>query len=923
MNFRMQTPAGFTSLIGQFIQDASGLPLASGSLIVTPTDANDYEIAAVAGGAGGAIAQTTFPIANGQVGPTGLLDSSQNWAGAYVSNAIYNVGDVVGYTPSGGTLGYYVNSVVGNNAAPNGSGWALLPNARGPWLADTALTRPTNISYRFVTQDSTGAQVSPAMKGVQFASTPTASYNIDTATPPGSAQAPYIQGPSGLTAYQIYQQNGGALSQTAWLNSLVGTQGAAGTASVVTSNGANGNFAVTGAASAQNLALASSVAVPANATTATFVEPRGVSVETSTFGSGWSVGNVPGQGGWTSWKGYALDHANAVRGIKQTNYFTLNNWAVGDTAGIYGYVNSTGGITAASDEGVTGINIEVQEWPSHFKGTIQSTTGIGDTQPVLTNFVNRNFTADGGVLMNISKGTISGNMTGLSVPVNTDATVGASGSTQTYLRAIPTNATLPLTTAWGYVAPGPDGYALDATGLPMDNSVSTTLTVTLLPIPGQTGLPPFAVGDPVLIAGESNCEQAQILAIQPPSNGIQSITLTRHYPQISLYIFRGGIAGQFISFDANLAFSGLRSSYNAVGSFDGSHLIYQTNNNGELGTQLPIAGAEAAKADGGPSSGFHLYPGAEVVGNRTVYDANCTLEFNTVAWAAGDSVECAHPKFFGGHGAWFTKSQYSPTVSSFGSPVFEVSMQGTGIGAGTNFLVVTNGNPDSFYNTSGGPLYRPVMAQITGSFDRAFSFLNAPNDVIVITNPPTVIAAATAGSNQITYTGFAPNIGVNDVFRFDGVLPAGTIITAIAGQVLTLSNAATQTVPHGNAYLKQAIYADAFGTFITSLPTGVIHIGQLQPDYLFANHISMTGGIFDADDNTYFTVSDFTLRASGNGSNVPTRNPKDNGPSIANTQYVDAAVAAAVQGVNASLQVTTPTGTKTLTITNGLITGLA
>jgi hypothetical protein len=38
---------------------------------------------------------------------------------------------------------------------------------------------------------------------------------------------------------------------------------------------------------------------------------------------------------------------------------------------------------------------------------------------------------------------------------------------------------------------------------------------------------------------------------------------------------------------------------------------------------------------------------------------------------------------------------------------------------------------------------------------------------------------------------------------------------------------------------------------------------------------------------------------------------------------VDAAVAAAVQGVNASLQVTTPTGTKTLTITNGLITGLA
>jgi hypothetical protein len=73
---------------------------------------------------------------------------------------------------------------------------------------------------------------------------------------------------------------------------------------------------------------------------------------------------------------------------------------------------------------------------------------------------------------------------------------------------------------------------------------------------------------------------------------------------------------------------------------------------------LPQLGSEAAVADGGASSGFHLYPGAEVVANAD-QGFNCTLEQNNVLWAPGDLVENPHFPIFGGTGMWVTRRHAS------------------------------------------------------------------------------------------------------------------------------------------------------------------------------------------------------------------------------------------------------------------------
>lgn len=69
------------------------------------------------------------------------------------------------------------------------------------------------------------------------------------------------------------------------------------------------------------------------------------------------------------------------------------------------------------------------------------------------------------------------------------------------------------------------------------------------------------------------------------------------------------MAGNYLSFDANLAFSGFRSAYYVFGSIDGKHLIYGVNIGGNLsGNYLPRAGAEAAKCTG-KNAGFTSTPG--------------------------------------------------------------------------------------------------------------------------------------------------------------------------------------------------------------------------------------------------------------------------------------------------------------------------
>ncbi len=166
----MVPPAGFTSLVAARIQDAAGNLLPLGTLEVLPSDIHGRALTAVAGGVGGPM----------------------------LTRAI-------------------VFQVV-NGALP-----------QGIYIADTALTRPPNICYRFIVRDFLECIVLD-LKGVQFAPAPTATpvFDLDTYTPNIGVQAVVQTGPVGASAYQVWLQAGNQGTPQQFLDSLIGAPGTPG-----------------------------------------------------------------------------------------------------------------------------------------------------------------------------------------------------------------------------------------------------------------------------------------------------------------------------------------------------------------------------------------------------------------------------------------------------------------------------------------------------------------------------------------------------------------------------------------------------------------------------------------------------------------------------------------------------------------------
>jgi hypothetical protein len=438
-------------------------------------------------------------------------------------------------------------------------------------------------------------------------------------------------------------------------------------------------------------------------------------------GPGWNFGS---SGGWSVAHGEAANLTSARRGITQSKGVGMWKQAIGDCCGINSDVYSDGGVAAGSDEGVSGLTMHVIEPAGYFHGTIASTTGTGDQAPVLTYTSGSGWTTDGAFLLNISKGTIAGNMTGPSTPI--------SGS---FLNALPVNVTLPLTTKYAQLNAG-----IADPGTTADSPVAVAVTVTLLNI-GSTLSPAFAVGDVLTLAGNYYPEQTKVTAAGAVTGGNQqSVTLMLRNPNdAGGYLFCGGIQGQYLSFDANLNIpttgAGMRSTYYAFGSLTGSDLIYGVNVAGLLsGHTLP--GSEAASTSGA-NTGFHLYPGAEIVKNTTTAYAP-TLEQNRVAWAAGDVVENPHYPIGGGNGILLQKIQHSPSHSSYGSTGIALLLDGAGFsGGGVQAIAIRNNNPTSIYTGAGGPLYCPPLFTVVGLFGDLFNFERAPDsgNVLFIGGP--------------------------------------------------------------------------------------------------------------------------------------------------------------------------------------------
>lgn len=458
------------------------------------------------------------------------------------------------------------------------------------------------------------------------------------------------------------------------------------------------------------------------------------------YGPGVSLGNA---GGWRNHKLEVGFLTVATRGITQGYNLYLNKHAAGDTMGVYNYVYSDGGSTAMSDESIKGQAIDMGETTGYFHGTIAATTGPGDIAPTLKFVSGNDWTTDGAPLLDISKGSISGHITGPT------ASLRESG----YLHTFPVDNDLPLSTAWGIC-----NEAIPNNNLPQVNK-PFTCNVTLKA--GQ-----FKANEVACVTGPNYPEQAPITEVRPVTGGSQTITISVRNPNVKgANIFQGGLCGQYISFDANLALTGYRSSYYAFGAIDPHHLIYGINNRGGVIGDLPMA-SEAERFGVEGHNGYHLYPGCEVITNKSM-KADPICEPNSVAWATGDVIEAPHNVIVNTVGSFINLVQNTPANGSLSSGDL-IEIQGMGA-VGNNFIARRTANRNSYkiFDRFGGMLEAPDMHRIEGYFNSGLNFGDAPGAVIRVmgnsdgSNSPMKLFAMPGGDivwNPATSTLTAPKI---------------------------------------------------------------------------------------------------------------------------------------------------------------------
>lgn len=415
----------------------------------------------------------------------------------------------------------------------------------------------------------------------------------------------------------------------------------------------------------------------------------------TTYGPGLDLGNA---GGWRTQTNTYLTGLFAARGITQGLGISLQKHAVGDVNN-YFYSYSDEGRTDQSGEGHELLAMDGGENDGYFHGTIASTMGVGDTAPVLAFVSGNNWTTDGAFLLDLSKGAIHGNYNGGSRKLN-----------GTYLEYLPVTNSLPLTTAWGQLT-----AAIENPGIPPNTSASLTATIQLRRIGSET--PSFTTGH-ACIAGPNYPEQTTITMAGQAVRGRQTIILKYKNPNGTVgssvtypILFQGGICGQYISEDANMAYSGYRTSYYAFASLTGSDLIYGVNLAGSLLSQeLPMVSEAQTK-----TSGYHLYPGAEIVTNTTT-GATPILEANVVDWMTGDLVEAPHYPMVNTSALHLDLTQNTPSNNQHSYESYAV-VHGFGVASQSFYAdYLLNANPSSYYSDFGGPVATPYCGHCVDGY---------------------------------------------------------------------------------------------------------------------------------------------------------------------------------------------------------------
>jgi hypothetical protein len=492
---------------------------------------------------------------------------------------------------------------------------------------------------------------------------------------------------------------------------------------------------------------------------------------TATFNSdGWNYGNAPGAV-VPLWAGAGLSAATVninMSGITNVEGKTTYKHATGDFLSdryIYGW--SDCGAPDYSNEGCEGYVNQNGETSDFFNGFVGAGAATGTTSlPITYNSGytpsnrNRNATTENSFMLDITKGTITGHVTG--------ATTAAAGLNNVL--------SLPIDTA---VTPSSASGNLSCT-LSTTTPVLTTQTATCS-VTGVTGT--FTTGYAYI--GGDFPEGTTISAVSG-SGSTQTITFTYLHPHGSAVttIWQGSnVMDQYISWDQSLSIDGFPLIYHVYGAIDSTHLavesvdgghtynpyyapqpltnisrfgttvtaIFQANNNGynifSHAASAVVAGCSDSTVNGtitnisfstytgvatwtSANSGtascpnmtiqippsyeaFHLYPGAEVLTHAVSAPATITIGNNNVAWAAGDTIqEPHHPVVHADNIKTFTTVNNSNTNGGSTGTLFYY--RGAGVNGSFHFLEMSNLNPCSWYKACGGWLDPPTAIHIGG-----------------------------------------------------------------------------------------------------------------------------------------------------------------------------------------------------------------
>ncbi len=331
-----------------------------------------------------------------------------------------------------------------------------------------------------------------------------------------------------------------------------------------------------------------------------------------TSASGWSLCNLESD---------VLE--SATRGISQLHGGNFSHFAQGDTAAFYTYLTSFGGNVASSDEAVT-HTVNHTNQIGYYTGVVATGGTLGSNLLSTTSFschgfcqtLNNNEFADGGILLDTSKGGSTATLAGQGAAMNDIFYTLGSGS-------------VPVSTAWGNIVPS--SCTNNGNGQ-WQNYTSTTCNVTLGTAPASPNN--FVAGTDACFAGPFQ-EEAIVTAVGSAAAGVQPITFNTRYAWNSgnaALVMQGGACGESMVGSATV--SSWPVAYAVVGATSPTQVFLSNCLVGSCNTGGNIP--QAAVATMTPAIGYY---GTSVVRSGNVVTLNFGASGSSAdAFPAGSTI---------------------------------------------------------------------------------------------------------------------------------------------------------------------------------------------------------------------------------------------------------------------------------------------